>query len=326
MKKILIIRLSSIGDIVLTSPILRCLKSQTNFQIHFLTKFKYLKLVQNNPNVDKVFSFKKKIDLKLIYDLKKEDYNLIVDLHCNLRTFYLKIFLNKKTYSLNKLNIKKWFFVKFKINLLPKQHIVDRYFYTLKDIISNDNNGLDFFIPKSSEIKIQSLPKIFHHGYIGLVICANHNTKKMPLLKLVNICEKLNKPVILLGGKEDFSTGEIICKKIGNRIFNSCGKYDIYGSSSIIKNADWIISNDTGLMHISAAFKKKIISVWGSTVPNFGMYPYLSGYKSKIIVNKISCQPCSKIGFDKCPKKHFKCMNHNVEEIIKDINYQESKI
>ena len=82
-------------------------------------------------------------------------------------------------------------------------------------------------------------------------------------------------------------------------------------SASIVKNAKSILTNDTGLMHIAAAFHKNIVSVWGNTVPELGMYPYLPKEKEKCHIvecKDIKCRPCSKLGFKNCPKKHFRCM------------------
>ncbi len=113
---------------------------------------------------------------------------------------------------------------------------------------------------------------------------------------------------MLLGGKEDSQAADEIEKVLGDKIINACGKYNLNQSASLVQQAEYIITHDTGLMHIASALKKKVISIWGNTVPEFGMYPYLTEFK--IIENKeLSCRPCSKIGYNKCPKGHFKCMN-----------------
>jgi len=314
--KILLLRFSSIGDIVLTSPVVRCLKQQLpDSKIHFLTKKSFVTIVDNNPNIDKVFSFEKNAD-EVLSELKKENYDWIIDLHHNLRSMQVKRALGKPSKSFDKLNIEKWLLVNFKINRLPNKHIVDRYFETVAHLgVKNDLKGLDFFIDAKDEVNISSLPKEFQNGYTAFVIGAKHNTKKLPVEKIISICSKLNRPVILIGGKEDLEIGNTIISNIKlqtSNFFNACGKLNIHQSASLIKQAEQVITHDTGMMHIAAAFRKKIISVWGNTVPEFGMYPYMPGEesKSKIVeVKNLSCRPCSKIGFEKCPKGHFKCMN-----------------
>lgn len=324
MKKILIIRFSSIGDIVLTTPVIRCLKKQLkNSEIHYLTKKQFVPVLKQNPYIDKIISLEKKLSA-LIPELKKENYDFIVDLHKNIRTKYVIFKLRKPYSAFNKLNIKKWILVNFKINLLPKIHIVDRYFKTVKKLnVKNDNAGLDYFIPENDEINLSTLSSKLNDGYIAFVIGGNHFTKLFPSQKIINICNKINKPAIILGGTEDKQRGDYIKKQTGNNVINVCGLYNINQSASIIKQADIVITNDTGLMHIAAAFNKKIISVWGNTVPEFGMYPYLTNENKSIIFETkgLKCRPCTKIGFKKCPKKHFNCMNNiNENEIIQIIN------
>ena len=319
MKKILVIRFSSIGDIVLTSPIVRCLKEQMNCEVHFLTKKEFVPILETNPNISKFYSIEKRIS-EVSKKLKKENYDFVVDLHHNLRSAQVKTALKKSSSSFSKLNIKKWLIVNFKVNNLPDVHIVDRYFETVKSLgIKNDLKGLDYFIPKIDEVDLKNLPAVFQNGYIGFVIGAKFATKQMPSEKIISIIKKINQPIILLGGDDDFEKGETIkSQSNSNKIFNACGKYNLNQSASLVKQAKKIITHDTGLMHIASAFKKDVISAWGNTIPEFGMYPYLPGKNSKIIeVKNLICRPCSKLGYDTCPKGHFKCMNEiNEEEII----------
>jgi ADP-heptose:LPS heptosyltransferase len=310
MKKILIIRFSSIGDIVLTTPVIRCLKlQQAGTEIHYLSKKSFQSILENNPYITKVHTIEK--DVKEIADaLKQENFDHIVDLHNNLRSMHIKQILGKPATVFKKLNFRKWLLVNFKIKVMPPVHVVDRYMQTVEKFgIKNDLKGLDYFIPGKDEISIHTFPSTHQNGYIGFVIGAKHFTKQLPTEKIISICKKINQPIILLGGKEDAERGALISKAVGPTIYNACGMYNLNQSASIIRQASKIISHDTGLMHIAAAFKKEIISVWGNTVPAFGFAPYLPAPASKIVeMQGLSCRPCSKIGYAKCPKGHFKCM------------------
>ena len=301
--KILVVRFSSIGDIVLTTPVVRMLKTQLNTEVHFLTKAPYVSLFKNNPYVDSVFQIDKSIN-EVISDLKKENYDYVIDLHSNLRTQILKLKLGVSAKSFNKLNWEKFLLTNFKTNILPDVHIVDRYLDTVKFLgITNDNKGLDFFLSDADKVDLAESPK----DYIAFVIGGQHATKILPTAKIISICKKLNKAVLLIGGPDDKARGDEISKASG--AINTCGDHSLLQSAFLIKNSAYVISHDTGMMHIAAAFKKKIYSVWGNTIPEFGMYPYLSDKNSKMIeVQDLSCRPCSKIGYDKCPKGHFKCM------------------
>jgi ADP-heptose:LPS heptosyltransferase len=307
--KILVVRFSSIGDIVLTTPVVRCLKTQMdNAEVHYATKVQYQSILQSNPYIDKIFILKESLN-DLIQELKKEKYDVVIDLHNNLRTRILKWKVGAKSFSFNKLNIEKWFMVNFKINHLPDKHIVDRYLETTKSLgIKNDALGLDYFIPDKDNVPTEWLPESHRAGYVAYAIGGQHETKKLPLARMIELCKKISKPIVLLGGKEDYENGEKINEAVGNFIFNSCGKLNLNQSASIIKRASCVFSHDTGMMHIAAAFKKEVFSIWGNTIPAFGMYPYRTKYHS-LENTQINCRPCSKIGFNKCPKGHFKCMN-----------------
>lgn len=316
MKKILIIRFSSIGDIVLTTPVIRCLKTQQpDFTIHYLTKRSFVSLLENNPYIDKVHSIEKDVK-EIAEELKKENFDVVVDLHNNLRSLQVKWLLKKPATVFNKLNFRKWLLVRFKINTMPTIHVVDRYLQTVERYgIKNDGKGLDYFIPAKDEVALQTLPSTHHSGYIGFVIGAKHFTKQLPVEKIISICKKINQPLVLLGGREDKARGEEIANAIGVSVYNACGSYNLNQSASLVKQATGIISHDTGLMHIAAAFKKEIISVWGNTVPDFGFSPYGAASGSRIVeVKGLSCRPCSKIGYDQCPKGHFKCMREMDED------------
>ena len=248
---------------------------------------------------------------EIIPALIKEKFDLLIDLHHNIRTQLLKQKLRTPSKSFRELNVQKLLMTAFKINLLPKIHIVDRYLETVKNLgITNDNLGLDFFL--TDKDKVENLPI----DYIVFAIGGKHKTKILPTEKIISICNKLNKQVILIGGKEDLEASKKIVFATSN-IQNACGKYNLGQSAFIIKNAEYVITHDTGMMHIAAAFKKKIYSVWGNTIPAFGMTPYLADDKSKIIeVKNLSCRPCTKIGFEKCPKGHFDCMQKIDENLF----------
>jgi len=321
--KILIIRFSSIGDIVLTTPVIRCIKQQVkNVELHYATKTSFKTILENNPYIDKLHLLeidKTSNRLKpLIKQLKQENFDIIIDLHNNLRTKIIKNALRKKSYSFNKLNFEKFLLTTFKINKLPKIHIVDRYLNTAKTLgVKNDGKGLDYFIPQKDIVNISEYG--IKENYIGLVLGAKLATKRLPLNKLIEICKKIDKQIVLLGGKEDFEVGEKILKSLNrDNIFNACGKFNLNKSASLVKQASVIITHDTGLMHIGSAFNKKIISIWGNTVPEFGMYQYITKEKRIIVeVKDLKCRPCSKIGYNKCPKAHFDCMNKiDVDRII----------
>lgn len=319
MKKILIIRFSSIGDIVLTTPVIRCIKQQLGAEIHYLTKQQYLPLLDANPHIDRIFTIKKNVS-EVLPNLCRERYDCVVDLHKNLRTLQVRLglFLGVKWLSFDKLNIEKWLLTALKINRLPKIHIVDRYLAAAAPLgIKNDGQGLDFYGPNSQFSTLNS-----QVPYLAFAIGAQFQTKRLPMAKIVEICQQLRQPVVLLGGKEEEAEGEIIAEQSGSHVTNLCGKLSLQESAEVIHGATLVITHDTGMMHIAAAFQKKILSIWGNTVPALGMAPYYGtanpDQNTSFEVEGLPCRPCSKIGHQACPKGHFMCMNEqDVEKIVR---------
>ena len=324
MVKFLVIRFSSIGDIILTTPVVRCLKNQVaGAKIHYLTKSRYASIVKTNPYIDKVHELNDNFG-ELIKNLKQENFDYVIDLHRNVRTSRVKASLHRMSFSFHKLNVKKWLLVNFKKNLLPDKHIVDRYMNTLKMFsVTNDEKGLDFFIPPIEEVNVDELLGEKSEKLIILVVGGGHFTKQIPKEKIIELIHQLNYKIVFIGGKEDSKKAESIISETGKeKVFNLTGKLNLGQSASLIRQSDIVITPDTGMMHIAAAFKKNILSVWGNTIPKFGMYPYFPGQGSKIFeVEGLSCRPCSKIGFSACPKRHFHCMQkQDTKNMVNYIN------
>lgn len=329
--KILIIRFSSIGDIVLTSPVIRCVATQLNAEVHFLTKRSYHSIIQPNPYVHRCWTVEKAVD-EVVDELKAIDFDYIVDLHKNIRSFQVQWALKVTTLTFEKLNWQKWAMVKLKINFLPPIHIVDRYLAAVEPLgVENDGKGLGYFIDRDDEV----IPANFFpvgqkiENYLAFAIGAAHATKQMPVRKWVSICKQISQPIILIGGPGDVEAGENIAARGGAHVINTCGKLNLGQSASLIRQAEKVVTHDTGMMHVAAAFKKPIISIWGNTIPGFGMRPY---YPEKMSLNHtieikdLSCRPCSKIGYSACPKGHFQCMEGiDTEQIVDSLQVKSSE-
>jgi ADP-heptose:LPS heptosyltransferase len=310
--KLLVLRFSSIGDIVLTTPVLRCVKQQVpGVELHVATRDVFMDLVAPSPHVDKVHVLGNDLG-DLIRRLKAERFDHIVDLHHNLRTWKVKRALGVPATSFPKLNIEKWLLVNFSRDRMPRVHIVDRYMETVKHLgVKNDNKGLELFIPKDREVDLNTLPEMHRSGYVALAIGAAHATKRLPPFKLIELAQRIRGPIVLIGGPDDQAVARMIADAVGARAFDATGKYDLLGSASVIRQARSVIAHDSGAMHVACAFHRPVVSVWGNTVPLFGMGPYQPQHPEQahtVEVPGLDCRPCSKIGHDKCPKGHFNCM------------------
>lgn len=327
-KKILVIRFSSIGDIVLTSPVVRCLKKQLpGIEVHFCTKEKYLDLVDQNPYIDKIHLLKNSL-CELKKQLKSENFDFVIDLHDNIRTLLIKLLLAVKSKTYNKLRVQRQLIASFRLPLPKPNHVVDRYIKTVEPLgVTYDGNGLDFYIKERDKLEKDWLPESHQKGYVAFVIGGTSYTKMLPVNKMIVLCDKINRPIILIGDQADADTGELIREFFHNsktnnhfedglkalnkraKIFNACGKFNVGQSAYLIKHAKAVFSHDTGFAHIAAAFKKNIFSIWGGTVPLY-FYPFETQFS--LLENKnLNCRPCSKNGRSSCPKKHFRCMIEN---------------
>ncbi len=328
--KILVIRFSSLADIVLATPIVRILKTQLDeVVVHFATELQYKNIMENNPYIDTIYYLDKNL-ATLMKELKIEKYDCVIDLQNSFDTRIIKWKLGVASYSIPNLRLEKWLMVKLKINKLSSRHQMDLYLETLQSLnVKNDALGLDYFIPEKDEVPLEWIPETHRNGYVAFAIDAQYNTKKLPVQRLIELCDKINKPVILLGDTEDFEIGEAVriffdrskqtdgyeegLNKLGKDtiIFNSCGLFNLNQSASLVKQANYVFAYETGLMQIAAAFRKEVFSLWGNTIPAFGFYPYRT--KFTVLENSnLSCRPCSSTGYNKCPKGHFKCMNEIV--------------
>jgi ADP-heptose:LPS heptosyltransferase len=311
MHKILIIRFSSIGDIVLTTPIIRCAKKQiTDSQVHVLVKKGFEKVLIGNPYIDKIHILDGDVK-QTILAIINEGFDIVIDLQKNLKSRRIAFKIGKPTYTFDKLNIKKWLLTALKINLLPSCHIVDRYFEGVKGLgLSNDGQGLDFYF--SQEDTAHAARLLTSDPYQVLILGATHYTKRIP----DSLCQQIiqNSPIntVLVGGPDVAELAQKLHAQFGSQTIDLCGKLSLQQSAAVISRCYKVITADTGMMHIAAALDSQIHVLWGNTVPAFGMYPYLkSSSKGSYIsheVHGLACRPCSKLGSTKCPKGHHNCM------------------
>jgi ADP-heptose:LPS heptosyltransferase len=313
--KILVIRFSSMGDIIYTTPVVRCLKKQIpGAEVHFLTKPAFKYIYDNNPYVDKLLLLKETLT-ETIKDIKAEKYDYIIDLHNNLRTALIKLSVNAKSSTYKKQRLRKWLSLKFKLKLVPPVHLVDRYMEAVTFLgIKNDDAPIDYYIKAHHQLS-KLLPPSHQNNYAAFIIGATHFTKRMPNEKIITICNGLNEPVVLLGGNDVKANGDEVASKTTN-VYNACGITSLDESVFLVSKAATVIGFDTGLTHIAEAFNIPIVSIWGGTVPELlGVQPYK--VKEVLVAGiDLPCRPCSKFGLEKCPLRHFKCMNDIPEEMV----------
>lgn len=315
LNKILIIRLSSLGDILLTTPLLRALKKiNPQLEIDSLVRQEYKDVLSLNPNLHELFLFTRNDieNLKLINRLREKNYNLIIDLQNNFRSRGITSNLKGAKLRFDKKSFQKILLVKAKFNLLRNEPLIPERYAKVIDGLSLDNLGLELFTDKTPSADIQN-----KNNLIGLCPGARHFTKRWPVEYYIQLGQYLiqnNFDVVLFGGRIDSE----VCKKITKEapeIINLQNDDNILQTAADMKLCKAIVCNDSGLMHTAAAVGLKVLTIFGSSVKEFGFAPYNA--KSLLIENNsLSCRPCSHIGRENCPEKHFACMKEIKPEFV----------
>ncbi|MCU0353671.1 MAG: glycosyltransferase family 9 protein [Cytophagales bacterium] len=316
--KILVIRFSAIGDIVLATPAIRCLRKRyPDAEIHFLTKKSFAAVTEANPYINRFHYYDNNLP-EIIATLKPVGFDHVVDLQNNVRSWRVKRALNAKNHTIDKLNVQKFLLVNLRMDRMPGRHITQRSLDVVRQLGAQDDGlGLDYFVPDKDVVPWDSLPATHRNGYVAVVIGASYPTKKMPVHKLRDLCGEITWPVVLLGGPEEKADGEQIATVDPQRIFNACGRFNLNQSADLVRKARMVVSHDTGLQYVASAFGKPTLAVWGSTSPKLDVEPYYgsafvnaseSPIYENILVPGLPCQPCSKFGNRRCPQGHFRCM------------------
>jgi lipopolysaccharide heptosyltransferase II len=330
----LIIRLSSIGDIILTTPVIRAVKKQfPDARITFLIKKDFIDLVKYNPYIDDILTVDKSLGKEGLKELKKQikasKFDWIIDLHKNLRSNYLKRgsgAVYKTKYSKQILN--RTLLIKFRLNRYKTiKPVYQRYFEAVNSVgINYDQLGTEVFYPVEdyNYVKEYLLKEGYDQSSQIIVLCpgAKHATKQWLPERFTEVGRKLiaekNCTICLAGGKEDVNLCENIKDDIGRGAINLAGKLSLLQSAALLKMAKLCVVNDSGLMHLAQSQKTAVLAIFGSTSKELGFFPIEE--KSVVVEYPISCRPCTHIGREKCPLGHFKCMNEiQIEDVMKGV-------
>ena len=322
--KALVICGKSITDVIFATPAIRALRIDLDeISVHVLVRPEAAFLLRENPYVGKVhcltgvFATWKK--------LMAERFDLIINLDEGWQSRILSRFVIAPERRLATHHWKKWLMVRLKINQISSKHAVERMMDVIRPLgVKGDNLGLDYFIPDHDKVSAHWLPGDYRKGYVVFCMSAPFFTRKLPLDRMIELCDKIRKPIVLLGTSEDHHNAEVIGSFFSGsghlrlqrnepifsprtQIYNACGKYSFNQMASIIKQSWAVFTFDNDFVPVASAFRKQVFGLWGNTSEIFGNYPYRTRYTIMEHTN-LECRPCSAHGFDRCPKGHFKCM------------------
>ncbi|MBX7241046.1 MAG: glycosyltransferase family 9 protein [Bacteroidia bacterium] len=325
MQKILVIRFSSIGDIVLTATALNLLEQALpDARIHFLTKKPFVSLIENHPAVSQIHTLTKDNFPDLLRELQSENFDYILDLHNNFRSWRTVFTLRKPFATFPKPKAKLFLKLSLGIKKAEIPHVCDRYYQTAVKCVryfhpewnpGSFSPSLSFHFPKALLVPsvVNEIP--LRDAY-SIVLGATVPTKKWPSAYFVSLINEIGLPVILLGGESEKTEAEAISEKLNVPFYNSTGKHSLSESAGIMAQTRFVITHDTGFMHIASALQMKILSIWGSTAPELGFGPFQNLHHLTLEAGEVPCHPCSGIGKKECPKVHFDCMNRLTPERV----------
>lgn len=319
-KKILIIRFGAMGDVLLTTPAVRCLRKKfSHAKIDFLVKREYACLLRGNPHLDVVVPFDSKAGIKGLFRMgkwiKSQKYELIVDFQRNTNSIFLSRY-SKVPFLLvwNPERWKRWLWVNFRIQSNGYGKPVPlKYLLALRSLgVEDDGKGLELYIPQEIHRAVDYLLKRrgLQEGKPILVLApgAGRNTKRWPKESYIELGKYLQREgfsIFLLGGNQDKSLCQFIKKEIGTEAWDWSG-VSLLETASLMCRASLVVTNDTGLMHMASALQKKVVAFFGPTTRELGFFPFRS--PSIVLEKPLKCRPCSFHGTQHCIRGHFRCM------------------
>jgi lipopolysaccharide heptosyltransferase II len=321
-EKILVVRLSSIGDIILTTPLLRSLRTAyPEAHICFLIKKQFEELLMTSPYIDELITYDKKDGFpgfyKTMLHLREKRFDLYIDIHKNWRSYFLRWCIRAKkitTYSKQIMN--RTLLIWFRINLYKQiKPVYQRYFEAVTDLgITYDGQGTEIYLPESANRKIQTLLSdagfAFTHPLVVICPGAAHYNKRWKSEGFIETARYLIKEksafIVIHGGKDDYNLCKDIAMTIGKNAVNMAGLLSLSESAALLKLSSLVIANDTGMLHMAQSQKRSVVGIYGPTTSHLGYFPIEKD--SMVVETNISCRPCTHNGLEKCPKKHFRCM------------------
>ena len=322
--KILIVCTTSVGDVIFSTPLARSLKVQVDhLELHYALPSTWHLVLEANPYIDKV------VDAESL-SLNNISYDVMIDLD---QSWYRKVrclWSKCKYTSYQPHRWEQWLMSALKINKLKNVHVADRMLSIL-DVLNlrHDESGLDYFVPEKGHVPLEWLPEGFQKEFVVFSITSPYETRKLPVERIIEVCDRINKPVILIGTEQDATTGVEVerfftrnrsgadweegLRALGKKaiVYNGCGKFNANQLASLIKQSYCLFTFDNDHVPVASAFKKQVFLFLGNTITLFGRYPY----KTRFVImenNKIACRPCTSTGHSRCPAGHFKCMKEQV--------------
>jgi lipopolysaccharide heptosyltransferase II len=326
--RILAIRFSSIGDILLTTPLLRAIRARhPAAHLALLTKKGFTPLVSDNPRVTEVIGLTSGQPLEqLAASLRERKFSHILDLHGSLRSRALRFLVPARWSGYRNHRVAREILIRYKKNVYPRDvPVPERYFDAARELeVTPDGEPPEFFFSASARGEadewLRASGLTGEREPIALAPGAAHNTKRWPLEYWQDLAAKLTgqgDPVVTVGGPEDVTHGETIAKATGGRVVNAAGRFGLQGTGALLARCRALVSGDTGVMHMATGVGTPVVALFGPTVRPFGFFPY--SRKAIVIERDLDCRPCTAHGSEQCPLGHHRCLRDIAVPEVEDV-------
>ncbi|MGH7522777.1 MAG: lipopolysaccharide heptosyltransferase II [Gemmatimonadales bacterium] len=316
MLKILIVRFSSIGDLLLTTPLLRSIRERhPDAHISFVVREDMQDTLRHNPRIDELIAWRRGSSLaELARRLRSERWTHRLDLHGSLRSRLLRLMVGGRWTGYQKHRLRR--------RLLIMTHgrrggslgpVVERYFAAARDLdVTPDHRAPEFFTTPDADTEAAAFLAQHNLGrerpLLALAPGAAHFTKRWPAAHWVALAERMREQndLLVLGADVDVPVADAIVAAAGNRAASAAGRYPLGGTAALLKRAAALVVGDTGVLHLATAVGTPVVGMYGPTVEAFGFFPYAA--KAVIVQHALDCRPCSSQGGPVCPLAHHHCL------------------
>jgi lipopolysaccharide heptosyltransferase II len=320
-ERILVIRLGALGDVLLTTPLLRAMRKRfPESRIDFLVKKAFEPVLRGNPRIATVVSFDpkggRKEWIRIVRILRRNRYDWVVDLQKNFRSGIFS--LSSGAGRVDRYSHGRWRrFLLVKFRIPPPGPVIPmalRYFTAVRKFgVKDDGAGLEMVVADSAgqeaERKLRSLGSDLKGRTVILAPGAGRATKRWPANGYADVGRSLDRRgyrILLVGGSADQEVCREVVRLMEDRAVSVAGCLSLDQTAALLRKTELLITNDTGLMHMATALDRPVVAVFGPTTIHLGFFPFRG--KSSVIEKDLDCRPCSFHGTKACPKKHFRCM------------------
>ena len=325
--RILVVRLSSLGDIILTTPLLRALRTRhPQAFVSYLTKEAYVSLLEHNPRVNEVIGFDPRGPLRpLARLLRSRRFTHHLDLHGSLRSRALRFLVPGRWHGYPKHRVARSILIRARRNVYrDRRPVAERYFDAAHGLdVQPDGGPADVFIPRTAVDRARAFLSEHSLGgprtLVAVAPGAAHATKRWPVphwQRLVGDLTRHGYDVVVVGGAAERELGEAVAAAGGERAASAAGRFDPIGSAAVVRESRCAVSGDTGVMHLATAVGVPVVALFGPTVGAFGFLPYRT--RATVLEEDLPCRPCSPMGGPRCPLGHHRCLVDIAPERVLD--------